>query len=73
MTNEKDVTVEMPEQNYDGEIEKFTVQTNSRIKLPEEWLESLDLRIGDGVAVVHEGDHIKVFEWDRSKLTDIPE
>jgi len=71
MTNEKDVTIEMPEQDFEGNIEKFSVQTSSRIQLPEEWLESLGMEIGNGVAVVHEGDHIKVFSWDRENIQEI--
>lgn len=69
--DERDVTVEMPEQDYEGEIEKLTVQTNSRVKLPEQWLDSLGLEIGDEIAVVHDGDHVKILKWTRENVKEV--
>lgn len=66
-----DVDIEVPEKDHSGDVEKFKIQTGSRVKIPQEWLNYLGLEVGDDIIVACEDDGILVKEWTRENLQEL--
>lgn len=69
--DENEVEIEMPEQDKEGHVEKFQLQTGNRVKIPDDWNEQLGLEEGDEIAVVCEEDRVVVMGWDLEKIKEL--
>lgn len=69
--DEDEVDITMAETDPSGQIEKYTIQTGKRVKIPDNWLEFLDLDEGDDVIVKCEDDSVVIKEWNNDNLRDI--
>lgn len=67
----KDVEIPMSSKDHSGEIEKFTIQTGGRVKIPDEWLDYLDLNEGDDVIVACGDDSVTIIEWTKENLKEV--
>jgi len=66
--DDADIEIDMSEPDYEGSVRELTLQVKSRVKIPQEWLDSLDMEESEKVLVIHDGDHVKVARWNRENV-----
>lgn len=70
MTDDE-VEIPMTEQSMEGQVEKMSLQTGNRVKIPDDWNDFLGIEQGDDLAILCEEDSIRIFEWSLDKLSEL--
>jgi bifunctional DNA-binding transcriptional regulator/antitoxin component of YhaV-PrlF toxin-antitoxin module len=61
----------MNESDPVDEVEKYTLQTDSRVKIPEKWAHFLDIDEGDDMVLVCKEDKIIVAKWSLERIQEM--